>query len=79
MKPILKSRKLDNVCYDIRGETLEHAKRLEDEGHRVIFEKHGGYIEHVRTGQRTSFKRSGGVYTMDVKIMPNKDFQRQGM
>ena len=24
-----KSHKLDNVCYDIRGPVLEHAKRLE--------------------------------------------------
>ena len=36
MKPILKSNKLQNVCYDIRGPVLEHAKRLEDEGHRII-------------------------------------------
>ncbi|SEG15015.1 pyridoxal phosphate-dependent aminotransferase [Billgrantia desiderata] len=31
-----KSHKLDNVCYDIRGPVLEHAKRLEDEGHRIL-------------------------------------------
>jgi len=36
VKPILKSNKLQNVCYDIRGSVLEHAKRLEDEGHRII-------------------------------------------
>ncbi len=30
------SRKLANVCYDIRGPVLEHAKRLEDEGHRIL-------------------------------------------
>jgi alanine-synthesizing transaminase len=30
------SRKLANVCYDIRGPVLEHAKRLEEEGHRVL-------------------------------------------
>ncbi len=36
MKPILKSNKLLNVCYDIRGPVLEHAKRLEEEGHRII-------------------------------------------
>ncbi|MBF3723845.1 aminotransferase class I/II-fold pyridoxal phosphate-dependent enzyme, partial [Burkholderia pseudomallei] len=36
MKPIQKSNKLLNVCYDIRGPVLEHAKRLEDEGHRII-------------------------------------------
>ena len=32
VKPILKSNKLLNVCYDIRGPVLEHAKRLEEEG-----------------------------------------------
>jgi alanine-synthesizing transaminase len=36
VKPILKSNKLLNVCYDIRGPVLDHAKRLEDEGHRII-------------------------------------------
>ncbi|VVE89553.1 Glutamate-pyruvate aminotransferase AlaA [Pandoraea bronchicola] len=36
VKPILKSQKLQNVCYDIRGPVLEHAKRMEDEGHRII-------------------------------------------
>ena len=36
MKPILKSNKLVNVCYDIRGPVLDHAKRLEEEGHRII-------------------------------------------
>ncbi|TAL52360.1 pyridoxal phosphate-dependent aminotransferase [Pandoraea sp.] len=36
MKPIQKSQKLQNVCYDIRGPILEHAKRMEEEGHRII-------------------------------------------
>ncbi|WP_028535836.1 pyridoxal phosphate-dependent aminotransferase [Paludibacterium yongneupense] len=36
MQPIRKSQKLDNVCYDIRGPVLEHAKLMEDEGHRII-------------------------------------------
>ncbi|KAF1012069.1 MAG: pyridoxal phosphate-dependent aminotransferase [Burkholderia sp.] len=36
MKPIHKSNKLLNVCYDIRGPVLEHAKRLEEEGHKII-------------------------------------------
>ncbi len=29
------SRKLEDVCYDIRGPVLEEAKRLEDEGRRI--------------------------------------------
>ena len=36
MNMIRKSQKLMNVCYDIRGPVLEEAKRLEDEGSRII-------------------------------------------
>ncbi|KZY33922.1 MULTISPECIES: pyridoxal phosphate-dependent aminotransferase [unclassified Oleiphilus] len=36
MKIIKKSSKLDNVCYDIRGEVAREAKRLEEEGHRIL-------------------------------------------
>ncbi len=31
-----KSNKLANVCYDIRGPVLEHARRLEEEGQRIL-------------------------------------------
>jgi alanine-synthesizing transaminase len=31
-----KSDKLHGVCYDIRGPVLEHALRLEEEGHRIL-------------------------------------------
>lgn len=34
--PVLKSKKLNNVCYDIRGPILAHAKQMEEEGHRII-------------------------------------------
>ena len=36
MSMIRKSQKLINVCYDIRGPVLDEAKRLEDEGSRII-------------------------------------------
>lgn len=36
MSPILKSSKLDDVCYDIRGPVLTRAKKMEEEGHRII-------------------------------------------
>lgn len=36
MPTLKKSQKLANVCYDIRGPVLEHAKRMEEEGHRII-------------------------------------------
>lgn len=31
-----KSSKLNEVCYDIRGPVLEHAKRLEEDGNRIL-------------------------------------------
>ncbi|MBZ0093029.1 MAG: pyridoxal phosphate-dependent aminotransferase [Sulfuricellaceae bacterium] len=36
MQPILKSTKLANVCYDIRGPVMEHARQMEEDGHRII-------------------------------------------
>jgi len=36
VKPILKSNKLSNVCYDIRGPVMERAKQMEEEGQRII-------------------------------------------
>lgn len=36
MQEIKKSNKLADVCYDIRGPVLEEAKRLEEEGYRII-------------------------------------------
>ncbi len=36
MQPILKSNKLANVCYDIRGPVLDRAKQMEDDGQHII-------------------------------------------
>ncbi len=36
MREVTQSQKLADVCYDIRGPVLEEAKRLEDEGHRIL-------------------------------------------
>jgi len=36
MKQVRKSRKLAGVCYDIRGPVLTEAKRLEEEGYRIL-------------------------------------------
>ena len=36
MKPILKSSKLNDVCYDIRGPVLDKAREMEEEGHKII-------------------------------------------
>ena len=36
MKPIQKSAKLANVCYDIRGPIMDAAKQMEEDGHKII-------------------------------------------
>jgi len=36
LRPIAKSAKLANVCYDIRGPVLDKARQMEDEGHHII-------------------------------------------
>jgi alanine-synthesizing transaminase len=36
VRPIQKSRKLADVCYDIRGPVLEKARQMEEEGHKII-------------------------------------------
>ena len=36
MKPIVKSAKLANVAYDIRGPVLDKARQMEEEGHKII-------------------------------------------
>ena len=36
MKKFLKSDKLNNVCYDIRGPVLELASKMEEEGQKII-------------------------------------------
>ena len=36
MQPLLKSNKLNNVCYDIRGPVLQRARQMEEDGQRII-------------------------------------------
>ena len=36
MREILKSDKMNNICYEIRGPLLKEAKRLEEEGYTII-------------------------------------------
>jgi alanine-synthesizing transaminase len=35
-RPVFKSSKLANVCYDIRGPVMARARQMEEEGHRII-------------------------------------------
>ena len=36
MDNITQSDKLNNVCYDIRGPVLDHARRMEEDGHQIL-------------------------------------------
>ena len=36
LRPVHKSTKLANVCYDIRGPVMARSKQMEEEGHRII-------------------------------------------
>lgn len=36
MKTVQKSAKLANVCYDIRGPIMDAAKKMEEDGHKII-------------------------------------------
>jgi alanine-synthesizing transaminase len=36
LKPVQKSAKLANVCYDIRGPIMDRARQMEEEGHKII-------------------------------------------
>ena len=36
MRPIAKSNKLDDVCYEIRGPALEQARQMEEDGQKII-------------------------------------------
>ena len=36
MDIIKKSKKLDNVLYDIRGPVMDEAKRMEEEGYNIL-------------------------------------------
>ena len=47
---------------------LMSVARICDAGHRVIFTKDGGTIEHEVTGQTTKFKRIDNVYRLKVGV-----------
>ena len=90
MKTILKSSKLKNVCYEIRGQIAAEAKRLEDEGHKILKLNIGNpapfgfeapddilkdVIHHLPTAQ--GYCESKGIYPARVAVM--QYFQQQGI
>lgn len=81
MKPIERSSKLDGVCYDIRGPVAREAKRMEDEGHRILklnignpapfgFEAPDEILKHVIHNLPTAqgYSDSQGIYPARVAV-----------
>ncbi|MFT5815133.1 MAG: alanine-synthesizing transaminase [Psychroserpens sp.] len=90
MKTIKKSSKLKNVCYEIRGQVAAEAKRLEDEGYKVLklnignpapfgFEAPDDILKDVIHNLPTAqgYCESKGIYPARVAVM--QYFQQQGI
>ncbi|SEL05494.1 alanine-synthesizing transaminase [Colwellia chukchiensis] len=90
MKTINKSSKLKNVCYEIRGQVAAEAKRLEDEGHKILklnignpapfgFEAPDDILKDVIHNLPTAqgYCESKGIYPARVAVM--QYFQQQGI
>jgi len=90
MDPIKKSSKLKNVCYDIRGQIAAEARRLEDEGHKILklnignpapfgFEAPEDILKDVIHNLPSSqgYSESKGIYSARVAVM--QYFQAQGV
>ena len=90
MKAIIKSSKLNNVCYEIRGQIAAEARRLEDEGHKILklnignpapfgFEAPDDILKDVIHNLPNSqgYSESQGIYSARVAEM--QYFQQQGI
>ena len=82
MKTVVRSHKLDNVCYDIRGPIAEQARKMEDEGHRILklnignpapfgFDAPDDILKDVIHNLPTSqgYSDSTGIYGARVAVM----------
>jgi alanine-synthesizing transaminase len=82
MKTISKSNKLDNVCYDIRGPIMVEARKMEDEGHRILklnignpapfgFEAPDDILKDVihNLPQSQGYSDANGIYAARVAVM----------
>ncbi|MEP1554242.1 MAG: pyridoxal phosphate-dependent aminotransferase [Paraglaciecola sp.] len=82
MKLINKSNKLENVCYEIRGPILTEAKKMEDEGHRILklnignpapfgFEAPDDILKDVihNLPSAQGYSDSNGIYSARVAVM----------
>lgn len=88
MEHYQKSAKLEHVCYDIRGPVLDHANRLEDEGHRILklnignpaafgFEAPDEIIQDVirNLGAAQGYSHSKGIFAARKAIMQRCQLQ----
>jgi alanine-synthesizing transaminase len=82
MKILNKSNKLENVCYEIRGPILTEAKKMEDEGHRILklnignpapfgFEAPDDILKDVihNLPKSQGYSDSNGIYPARVAVM----------
>jgi len=90
MNSIEKSSKLSNVFYEIRGKVAEEARRLEEEGHKILklnignpapfgFEAPDDILKDVihNLPQSQGYSDSKGIYPARVAVM--QYFQQQGI
>ena len=90
MKPITKSAKLANVLYDIRGPIMDAAKKMEDEGQKIIKLNIGnlavfGFDSHVEIQQdmirnlpsSAGYSDSKGIFGARKAVM--HETQKQGI
>ena len=90
MKTINKSSKLKNVCYEIRGQIAAEARRLEDEGHKILklnignpapfgFEAPDDILKDVihNLPSAQGYCESQGIYSARVAVM--QYFQQMGI
>ena len=90
MSEYLKSNKLSGVCYDIRGPIADEARRLEEEGHKILKLNIGNpapfgflapddilrdVIHNLPTAQ--GYSESKGIYSARVAVM--QYYQQFGM
>lgn len=82
MKAVNQSHKLDNVCYDIRGPIAAQARKMEDEGHRILklnignpapfgFEAPDDIVKDVihNLPRAQGYSDSKGIYGARVAVM----------
>lgn len=90
MQRIKKSKKLNNVCYDIRGPVHKKAKQLEEEGHKILklnignpapfgFEAPDDILKDVihNLPSAQGYSDANGIYSARVAVM--QYYQQRGI